>query len=159
LTGPRRTREGLPLHERALGLLAVRERSRRELSDRLVQAGFDPEDVAEELDRLQAAGLVDDRRFAAGFAEEAARRLRGARAVSSSLAAKGVERGVIAEAVAGLRGSDEERALELARTRAHRLASLPAETAYRRLEGFLARRGYEPALARWAARRALGLES
>ena len=159
MTGPRRSREGLPLHDRALGLLAVRERSRRELGDRLVQAGFDPQNVAEELDRLEGAGLVDDRRFAATFAEDAARRLRGPRAVSASLAAKGVDRGVISEAVAELAGSEEERALELARRRAVRLGSLPPETAYRRLQGLLARRGYEPALARSAAQRALGLET
>ena len=39
-------------HERALGLLAVRPRSRRELERRLLQAGFEPEEVQDTLGRL-----------------------------------------------------------------------------------------------------------
>ena len=51
-------------HERALGLLAVRARSRRELERRLLQAGFEAEEVADVLERLERVGLVDDEAFA-----------------------------------------------------------------------------------------------
>ena len=51
------------IHERALGLLAVRQRSRREIQRRLERAGFGPEEVREELDRLQQVGLIDDEAF------------------------------------------------------------------------------------------------
>ena len=44
-------------HERALGLLAVRPRSRRELERRLLQAGFEPEEVQDTLGRLERVGL------------------------------------------------------------------------------------------------------
>ena len=47
-------------HERALGLLAVRPRSRRELERRLLQAGFEPEEVQDTLGRLERVGLIDD---------------------------------------------------------------------------------------------------
>jgi regulatory protein len=162
LTGPRRAREvanPLSLHDRALGLLAVRQRSRRELGTRLVRSGFDAADVAEELDRLGAVGLLDDRAFAAAFAEEAiTRRLRGRREVAASLAAKGIDRAEIELALQGIVGSEEERAFELARSRARRLVTLAPDAAYRRLVGLLARRGYEPGTARSAARRALDLD-
>jgi hypothetical protein len=57
------------IHERALGLLAVRQRSRRELERRLVQAGFEPDAVEVELARLDQVGLIDDAAFAAAVVE------------------------------------------------------------------------------------------
>ena len=65
----RRPKRPLSCHDRALRLLAVRPRSRRELETRLRSAGFDPERVAEELARLEEVGLLDDERFAQEFAE------------------------------------------------------------------------------------------
>jgi regulatory protein len=160
LTGPRRARGVQSLHDRALGLLAVRQRSRRELSVRLIRVGFDAADVDEEIERLVSAGLLDDRAFAAAFAEEAlTRRLRGRRDVAWSLAAKGVEREEIERVLDEVGGSEEERAAEIARSRAGRLSSLPPDVAYRRLVSFLGRRGFDAATARGAARRALHLVS
>jgi len=49
--------------------LAVRQRSRRELERRLVQAGFDPDAVEAELVRLEEVGLIDDAAFAAALVE------------------------------------------------------------------------------------------
>ena len=53
------------------GLLAVRPRSRRELERRLLQAGFEPDEVADVLERLERVGLVDDEAFARQVAEHA----------------------------------------------------------------------------------------
>jgi regulatory protein len=104
-------------------------------------------------------GLVDDRRFAEELAGHAiAVKLTGRRAVASALAAKGVDRGTIDATLAEIDGDEGERALELARSRARRLAGLPPETAYRRLVSFLARRGYEAATARRAASAALRVD-
>ena len=146
----------LDLHERALRLLAVRPRSRRELEVRLLRAGFEPGAVDQELIRLEAVGLVDDEAFARQLAEHyVISRRSGPRAVVGALAAKGVSRQVIEEAVAGVGGDEDERALELARERAPRLAALPPNKAFSRLSSLLMRRGYDPATARDAARQAL----
>jgi len=70
--------------------------------------------------------------------------------------AKGVARDAIDHALDEAGGdSDEDRALELARARSPRVAALSPEQAYSRLVGFLARRGYDPQVARTAARAAL----
>ena len=152
----RRPKRPLSCHDRALRLLAVRPRSRREMESRLRSAGFDAETVAEELVRLQEAGLLDDERFAQEFAEHALRRrLSGRRAVASSLAAKGVSRPLVERALQDMGGDEDARAAELARSRASRLRGLAPEVAYRRLVSFLARRGYEGAVARRAAASAL----
>jgi regulatory protein len=147
----------LDCHDRALGLLAVRARSRRELEYRLLRAGFEASEVADELVRLEAVGLVDDEAFAHQVAEhELVRRRSGRRAVVSRLAAKGVGRETIDRVLEEVAGEpDEGRALELARTRTDRLGNLAPEQALGRLVAFLGRHGYEPEVARSAARAAL----
>src|SRR6266511_6483113 len=111
----RRPKRPLSCHDRALRLLAVRPRSRREMESRLRSAGFDSEMVAEELTRLEEVGLLDDHRFAQEFAEHAlGRRLSGRRAVASSLAAKGVSRALIARALLDVESDEDARAAELA---------------------------------------------
>ncbi|HJS26342.1 MAG TPA: regulatory protein RecX [Actinomycetota bacterium] len=156
---PRRSREPkhpMDCHERALRLLSVRPRSRHELAKRLRLAGFESQEVHEELDRLEAVGLVDDESFARAVAEHQVKvRRAGRRAVSSALAAKGVDRGTIEETLASLGGNDEGRAEELALERARRLSGLPPEKAYARLVGLLQRRGYDGSVARSAARSAI----
>jgi regulatory protein len=146
-------------HERALGLLAVRQRSRRELERRLVQAGFDPTEVRDELERLETVGLIDDEAFARAVAEHGfGGRKESRRLVAGKLATAGVDP-VTAQAVLDdLAGDDQERADALAAQRVTRLGALPPDKAFTRLAGYLARRGYPPGVARAAARRALAVE-
>ncbi len=49
---------------RAVGLLARREHSRRELARKLAARGFDAPDIDAALNRLEDKGLQDDQRFA-----------------------------------------------------------------------------------------------
>jgi regulatory protein len=148
----------LPLHERALRLLAVRQRTRRELWTRLVRAGFDVDEVEAELDRLEEVGLVDDARFAADFVEHALdRRLEGRRSIAAGLSAKGLDRPLIDQALAAAERDDGQRLDRLAEARARRLRHLPPEAAHRRLVSFLVRRGHDAGAAREAAARALRL--
>ena len=147
----------LGCHERALRLLSVRARSRRELETRLLRAGFAVEEVRGEMARLEAVGLVDDEAFSRQVIEhELVRRHSGRRAIVSRLMAKGVAREAIDRALDEAAGEpDEDRAAELARSRVRRLGALTPEQAYARLVSFLARRGYDPQVARRAAREAL----
>jgi len=154
-----RRRAGAPsgtAKDRALGLLAVRWRSREELRRRLLQAGFGPQDVEPALDDLATSGLVDDDRFAREMArDQALRRRAGDRAIQAELRRKGVATEVVEAALAEVSVDEGERARSFALQRAGRLAAVPPEAAYRRLQGALLRHGYPPALAREAARFAL----
>ena len=155
------TRQGKrkDIHERALGLLAVRQRSRRELERRLVQAGFELEAVTAELDRLEQAGLVDDAAFAAALVESRmGTRGESRRAVGIKLQQAGVDRDVALAALDEAPDDEQQRADRLAETRATRVSGLDPATGFARISGFLMRRGYPPGVARQAARRALGLE-
>jgi len=148
------------VHERALGLLAVRQRSRRELERRLVQAGFDADAVDAELERLERVGLLDDEAFARAVVESrTGSRGESSRVVSMHLARAGVSPEIARAAVTEALEDDEARASRLAEAKAGRLAGLDPHVAFQRLYGFLARRGYPPDVARAAARRALSVDA
>jgi regulatory protein len=151
MAAKRSAKAPLDCHERALRLLAVRPRSRRELGSRLRQAGFETGEISSELDRLEEVGLIDDGAFARELADHHLKvRGSGRRAVVGALASKGVSRETIEETLAGLEGDE--------RDRARRLTSLRPEVAYGRLVSFLARRGYDGGTSREAARVALDLD-
>jgi regulatory protein len=146
-------------HERALGLLAVRPRSRRELQHRLRHAGFEHQEVEEVLERLEGVGLIDDAAFARQLAEhQLGSRMAGRRSVERALAAKGVSPDTTRVVLADAAGSEEDRALALASSRAGRLAGVEPAKAFTRLSSLLVRRGYDGDVARRAARRALQVD-
>jgi regulatory protein len=143
-------------HERALGLLAARPRTRWELDQRLRRAGFEADEVADVLARLEGVGLINDRDFAQTYAEHAfGVKHAGARAVTVALTSKGIGRELVEEVTAQEPGQEDSRAAELASRAAGRLRGLDQPKAFVRLSALLMRRGFSPETARRAARRAL----
>lgn len=134
--------------DRALNLLAFRERSATELRRRLVQKGVESPHAEAAVARLVAQGLVDDRRYAAALARSKAGGGSSRRRVEQELSRRGVARELASAAVEEVWEEEEidqgGAAVQLARKRAASLAGLDAATRRRRLYGFLARRGYEP---------------
>jgi regulatory protein len=158
VTGRREPKSPKSCQDRALGLLAVRPRSRRELERRLLQARFEPEEVREVLGRLERVGLVDDHAFARQYAEQRfGSRQEGRRAVVSGLRAAGISPQVAEATADGAPDEEEERAEALAAARVGRLRGVDAPKAFARLTSLLIRRGYGPEIARGAARKALDL--
>jgi regulatory protein len=154
-TEPVRPRPRGSAKDRALGLLAVRWRSRAEIERRLRLAGYQPEEIEPAVADLERSGLIEDLRFAQEMVrDQSVRRLSGERAIRTALRQKGVAAEVVESALEGA-GDEAERALRLASKGAARMSALTPEAAYRRLFALLMRRGYAPALAREACRRAL----
>jgi regulatory protein len=147
--------------DRALGLLGHRARSRAELSRRLLRAGYEEDEVNTALDDLEAVGLVDDERFARELAmHELQQRGSGRRLAMIALRRAGVAAEVAERVVDETAPGDEQaRADDVARARLRRFSGLDEATAHRRLVSHLVRRGYEPAVARAAARGALAAAS
>jgi regulatory protein len=98
--------------EVALRALRHRDRSRRELDERLAQAGIPADERDEALDRLVASGLVSDERFATGRARALAERGAGNDLIRTDLRRRGVAADAVEEAIAGLPPEDG-RAAEL----------------------------------------------
>jgi regulatory protein len=92
--------------------LRHRDRSRKQIDERLARAGVEDELRADALDALERIGYVDDARFAVRRAESLAARGYGDEAISKLLAADGVASEVTAEAVGALR-PERDRAAEI----------------------------------------------
>ena len=157
--GPRAAKIPKSCHERALGLLAVRPRARRELERRLLAAGFQADEVDDVLVRLERVGLIDDEAFARQLADhQFGSRHAGRRAVASALLAKGIAPDLAARVADDSPDAEHDRAFELARARAGRLEGVEPQKAFGRLTSLLVRRGYSPDVARSAARNALEVD-
>lgn len=148
-------------YDRALGMLAARGRSSRDLRLRLVRGGVAPVHADAAIARLQEAGLLDD----ADYARQVARsrvstRGDSRRRVSQALAKAGVPRDTADEAVADVfveEAVDESALVEAAaRKRLRTLGDLDAAVRRRRLYGYLARRGHDGAAIRSVLDRLLG---
>ncbi|HEV8383072.1 MAG TPA: RecX family transcriptional regulator [Gemmatimonadales bacterium] len=134
-------------HRAALRAVARRAHARFDLRRRLLQKQHPPAAVDGALERLGAAGLLDDARFAADYAAAKARRGRGPARLIGDLLAQGVERRVAEDAVRtslAAEGVDPGAAVRaLAEKRARQLAGLPPAVRKRRLVAFLVRRGFQ----------------
>ena len=133
--------------EYALLLLSYRERTEKEMAERLKRKGFPPEAVAATVADCQRLGLVDDERFARLFVQERARlNPRSARLIGAELGKRGVSGEVAARALSAefVPGREEEMAADLARRASLRLRGVDPAAARRRLWAYLARRGFSP---------------
>ncbi|MDC4233054.1 recombination regulator RecX [Actinomyces sp. B33] len=135
--------------EVALRRLDARSQSRRELLDAMTSKGFAPETAEEVASRLEAVGLVDDRAYAAMIVRDRfATTGRTGRALTEELRRKGIPPGIIDEALAQIdEDAERHRAADLAERRLRSMGGVDRETAFRRLSGMLARKGYSPAVA------------
>ncbi|MFP4639317.1 MAG: regulatory protein RecX [Guyparkeria sp.] len=88
----------LDCEKRAVGLLARREHSRLELSGKLSDRGFAPDEIGEVLDRLAEEGWQSDRRYAESLIRARAARRYGPDRIASELAQRGVDEGTASEA-------------------------------------------------------------
>ncbi|MBA3274868.1 MAG: RecX family transcriptional regulator [Chloroflexia bacterium] len=127
----------------ALNFLAYRPRSEGEIRHRLQRGGYPEATIDAVIDKLRSWHYVDDEDFARRWIENrAAHRPRGARLLAQELQAKGIDRQVMAEALAEAELDEASDALTLARQRSRQLQDLEPDIRERRLTGFLARRGY-----------------
>lgn len=149
------------VYDRALGMLAARGRSSRDLRQRLVRAGALPAHADAVVLRLQEAGLLDDSAYARQVARSrVATRGDSRRRVSQALAQAGVTRTTADEAVAEVFEEEavDEAALveQAARKRMRMLGDVDPATRRRRLYGYLMRRGHDAALIRGVVDRVAG---
>jgi regulatory protein len=117
--------------ELAASALQHRDRSRREVEERLARAGIDEERRNDALETLERVGYVDDERFAGARAEALANRGYGDEWIRHDLAGHGVAVEAVGEAIATLL-PEAERATALVK----RLGSTPKTGAQLARKGF-----------------------
>ncbi len=130
----------------AFRLLGYRERSAREMADRLEMKGFSKTACGKAVSDLKALGLIDDNKFAKDFARGRLRyRPCGVGLIRSELSAKGVARDIVDSVISDIEKSyDEyEAAHRIANDKASRSRKLDPLKAKRRLHGYLLRRRFK----------------
>jgi regulatory protein len=141
----------------SMNALTRRGMSKREVERSLRARELDDETVASELDRLEGVGLIDDTALAqnlVGILQE--RKGLGRSAIAAELTRRLLTPAAIEYALELIDTSDElGRAREIAVKRASQLRSYDRETAVRRLNAFLMRRGYSGSTVRAAVEHAL----
>ncbi len=133
------------LRTMALRWLHRTDRSRRHMRDRLLERGGSPELVDSLLDDLQERGWLDDRRCAQSLAR---RWNRNGRLAPDAMSQRLEAEGIAADIAREVAECDDDRlpvdlAMEIAAKQLPRLERHPRDVIARRLQGLLARKGYE----------------
>lgn len=140
-----------------LRLLTGTPRTRKQLADALHKREI-PEEISDEvLSRFEEVGLINDAAFADAWVESRHHSKGLARrALVQELRTKGVDAGLIDEAVGQLDSEqEEETARELVARKLRATRGLERDKRVRRLAGMLARKGYSQGVALRVVRRAL----
>ncbi len=143
--------------DRAVGYLAARARSRKEIEDKLLRAGYRSSTVEMVMYKLQRENLLDDADFARQWVESRQNHKLGRSRIAQELRRKGVSQEEAEEALSVIEDDDQlVGAVSLAEKAATRIK--PGEDprkAANRIAGMLARRGYSWDIAKEAIRQAM----
>ena len=127
--------------QRAMNFLSYRARSEQEVRQNLKKHEHADPVIEEILDRLRRGGLVDDQNFAEIWVENRSEfRPRGSQMLRVELRQKGIQDQVIADVLGQI--DESALALKAARKKARRFQSLEWQDFRKKMNGFLARRGF-----------------
>lgn len=142
--------------DRAVGYLAARARSKREIEQKLLQAGYRPCTVEMVIYKLERENLLDDADFARQWVESRSTHKLGRNRIAQELRRKGISQEEAEEALSAIDDEDQlSGAIALAEKAAARIK--PGEDprkAASRIAGMLARRGYSWDVAKEAIQHA-----
>ncbi|MBQ8555123.1 MAG: regulatory protein RecX [Clostridia bacterium] len=144
--------------DRAVAFLAARARSKREVEQRLLQAGYRPCTVEMVVYKLEREHILDDADFARQWVESRSSHKLGRSRIAMELRRKGIASDEAEEALSAIEDDDQLKgAVALAQKAAARIK--PGEDprkAANRIAGMLARRGYSWDIAKAAIDRTMG---
>lgn len=130
----------LEIRRSAMDLLARREHGVQELARKLQQRGADPQQVADELARLQDEGLLNEDRYLESYIRSRALAGRGPARIREELQQRGLDRQAIQ---LGLEAADIDWAEQLQELWQRKFGVKPADPkAYAKQARFLLYRGY-----------------
>ncbi len=141
----------------ALKLINLRDRTEWELIQKLKTRGFSDKVIGQTIERLKELSLVDDRRAAEALINYAVQvRGLGSRGLRRFCHERGLDEVVLEGLIPA--EEDEQRAEALVLKRLPSMKGLDRGKAYRRLYGYLYRRGYPSEVIVKVLRRHLGVE-
>jgi regulatory protein len=126
--------------KKAMNLLLCRDRSEKELRERLLKEEFDPRAVCDAIDYVRSFGYIDDARFAENYVASFLGK-KSRRAMHSELEQKGVDDDLIDQALQTVPEDESDQIMKLLRKKAGEPHKLD-DGEKRRVIGFLGRRGF-----------------
>ena len=126
----------------ALRFLGYRQRSEKEIRDRLYKDDFDEDIIENAIEYLNRNELLNDFEFAKSFMKDKVNLSNhGPQKIRYDLYQKGIDKEIIDE-VLELDDSEYDRCLEAAEKKIYSYRNDDNRTKYRKLSGFLQRRGF-----------------
>ncbi|CAB4571135.1 unannotated protein [freshwater metagenome] len=130
-------------------------KTERQLREVLLKREIPQELIDWAIGDFLAAGLIDDESYAKGFLAARLAKGKAVKLVARELRQKGVADSIIEEVCSTVSAQEQQDlANELARRRIMRMTALAPDVRYRRLSGFLMRRGFPSAVVSAAVRAA-----
>jgi regulatory protein len=147
--------EGVQL---ALRWLAASAKTQAAVEARLLRKGFDPGLAAAVTGRLVELGVIDDEEYGRMHVSRGLRRGTALQRLQAELESRGLSGAVAAAVLEERAGEADEagRALALAQRWRREHAAIEPDTAFRRLAGWLSRKGYEQEVVEDVCRRVVG---
>lgn len=134
--------EQIKTNNAALRFLSYRQRSEKEIRDKLKEKDFEEEFIDNTIVYLKENDLIDDLAFAKAFVKDKIHlNKHGPRKIRYDLYLKGISDSIIDKALEQ-DDTEYERALELAKKKMYSYRNDDRNAQYRKLGGFLQRRGY-----------------
>lgn len=135
--------EQLKANNYAFGLLSYRQRSEKELINALQRKGFDEEYIEKSLQYLRENKYIDDEYFTKSFiADKQNLNGFGAQRIKYELIKKGISNDIIQSQLIIDEDEEYQMALEIGEKKMKSFKNDEKDAIYRKLGGFLQRRGY-----------------
>jgi len=124
-------------------LLSYRDRSRKELGERLKEKGFSEDTVRDAVSYFEERGFLDDAALAKALKRSAEEiKLLGEQRVRLFLRQRGISKEIIKDIFAGGDSDEISRAERLVRKKFRTMKSLPDEESRKKMWRFMGRKGY-----------------
>ncbi len=138
-----KTEEQQKANNYALNLLKYRWRTEKEIRDKLIKKEYDEHTVEETILYLKKYDFLNDKRFAETYTREKVENKKlGSYRIKHELYNKGVSQEIIDEVLEDYSDDEYERALELGKKKIKSYKNDDKQAIYRKLGGYLQRRGY-----------------
>lgn len=140
--------EKLSAKEAAVKIIAIKDRTERELLTKLTEKGYEPREIAEAMSFASEYGYINDREYAKKYINDSLNvRGHGFNRIKAELLRKGIERAAVEEEIELAKSDPQtdtrEKMLGIMENRfANSDLSNPKER--NRIFGYFARRGYSP---------------
>lgn len=129
----------------ALTLLSYRARTEKEIVERMRKKGYEQSDIEEVVNYLKQEGYINDKTFAEMYIKDKSEIHKyGQNRIKTELYKKGISKELVNNLIKKILNSDEEyeKAKELAMKKIKSYHKDSKQAQYRKLSGFLARKGY-----------------